>query len=193
MQALIPPGWQDFLNQSIVWLHRNVLVPALFEQLVCVLLLVGVARWVAPALQRSCFDLTHRIVAGPLRSIAIAFSRVADWIALLLVLWFAHLAFNAAGNRADLLRLAESLVLVWVLIRLSSMLVRDERLARAIAVLAWIIAALNIAGLIAPVINLMDAMAVPVGNFRSQCAASPEGRGHAGNLCVDCQRAVATD
>ena len=166
MQALIPPGWQDFLNQSIVWLHRNVLVPALFEQLVCVLLLVGVARWLAPALQRSCFDLTHRIVAGPLRSIAIAFSRVADWIALLLVLWFAHLAFNAAGNRADLLRLAESLVLVWVLIRLSSMLVRDERLARAIAVLAWIIAALNIAGLIAPVINLMDAMAVPVGNFR---------------------------
>jgi small-conductance mechanosensitive channel len=121
---------------------------------------------VKPALQRSCFDLTHRIVAGPLRSIAIAFSRVADWIALLLVLWFAHLAFNAAGNRADLLRLAESLVLVWVLIRLSSMLVRDERLARAIAVLAWIIAALNIAGLIAPVINLMDAMAVPVGNFR---------------------------
>ena len=101
-----------------------------------------------------------------MRSIAIAVSRVADWIALLLVLWFAHLSFNAAGNRADLLRLAESLVLVWVLIRLSSMLVRDERLARAIAVLAWIIAALNIAGLIAPVINLMDAMAVPVGNFR---------------------------
>ncbi|HEY6440429.1 MAG TPA: mechanosensitive ion channel domain-containing protein [Acetobacteraceae bacterium] len=166
MQALIPPGWQDLLSQSIDWLHRNVLVPALFEQLVCVLLLVSAARWLAPALQRACFDLTHRVVAGPLRSIAIAFARVADWIALLLVLWFAHLAFNAAGNRADLLRLAESLVLVWVLIRLSSMLVRDERLARAIAVLAWIIAALNIAGLITPVINLMDAMAVPVGNFR---------------------------
>jgi small-conductance mechanosensitive channel len=166
VQALIPPGWQDFLSQGIDWLHRNVLVPALFEQLVCVLLLVSAARWLAPALQRACFDLTHRVVAGPLRSIAIAFARVADWIALLLVLWFAHLAFNAAGNRADLLRLAESLVLVWVLIRLSSMLVRDERLARAIAVLAWIIAALNIAGLITPVINLMDAMAVPVGNFR---------------------------
>ncbi len=166
MQALISPDWQDFLIQSIDWLHRNVLVPALFEQLVCVLLLVSAARWLAPALQRACFDLTRRVVAGPLRSIAIAFARVADWIALLLVLWFAYLAFNAAGNRADLLRLAESLVLVWVLIRLSSMLVRDERLARAIAVFAWIIAALNIAGLITPVINLMDAMAVPVGNFR---------------------------
>ncbi|MGC1411524.1 MAG: mechanosensitive ion channel domain-containing protein [Acetobacteraceae bacterium] len=166
VQALIPPGWQDFLSQSIDWLHRNVFVPALFEQLVCVVLLVSAARWLAPSLQRACFDLTHRVIAGPLRSMAIAFSRVADWIALLLVLWFAHLAFNAAGNRADLLRLAESLVLVWVLIRISSMLVRDERLARAIAVLVWIIAALNIAGLIAPVISLLDAMAVPVGNFR---------------------------
>ena len=50
------------------------------------------------------------------------------------------------------MRLAESLVLVWVLIRLRSLLVRDERLARAIAIFAWIIAALNIAGLITPVI-----------------------------------------
>ena len=57
-------------------------------------------------------------------------------------------------------------MLVWVLIRLSSMLVRDERLARAVAILAWIIAALNIAGLIAPVVGLLDAMAVPIGNFR---------------------------
>ena len=75
-------------------------------------------------------------------------------------------AFNAAGDRADLLRLAESLVLVWVLIRFSSQLVRDERLARVIAVLAWLVAALNIAGLITPVVGLLDAMSVPLGNFR---------------------------
>jgi hypothetical protein len=57
-------------------------------------------------------------------------------------------------------------VLVWVLNRLSSTLARDERLSRAVAVLAWIIAALNIAGLINPVAGLPDAMAVPAGNFR---------------------------
>ena len=42
----------------------------------------------------------------------------------------------------------------------------DERLARAVAVIAWIIAALNIAGLIDPVMHLLDSMAVPIGNFR---------------------------
>ena len=166
MQALIPIDWQQIIGQSLDWLHRYVLQPALLAQMVCVLLLVGVARWVAPRLQSPCFELAGRVIIGPVRLVAIAIARVADWMALLLVLWFARLAFNAAGYRADLLRLAESLVLVWVLIRVSSMLVRDERLARAIAVLAWIIAALNIAGLITPVINLMDAMAVPVGNYR---------------------------
>ena len=142
-------------------------MPALFAQLVCVLLLVSAARWAAPALQRRMFRPhsagSPQVRFDPSRLPSHAWRTGSP---LLLVLWFAHLAFNAAGNRADLLRLAESLVLVWVLIRLSSMLVRDERLARAIAVLAWVIAALNIAGLITPVINLMDAMAVPVGNFR---------------------------
>ena len=166
MRSLVPTDWQGIVGQSIDWLSGHVLAPAVLAQLVCVALLIGGARGLAPAVARASLDLSGRVVAAPLRTIATAFARVADWIALLLVLWFAHLAFNAAGHRADLLRLAESLVLVWVLIRLSSMLVRDERLARAIAVLAWIIAALNIAGLITPVIDLMDAMAVPVGNFR---------------------------
>jgi hypothetical protein len=61
----------------------------------------------------------------------VALVRVAGWISLLLLLWFARLAFNGMDHRADLLRLAESLVLAWVLIRLSSTLVVDERLARA--------------------------------------------------------------
>jgi small-conductance mechanosensitive channel len=166
VQALIPIDWQQLLDQGLDWLHRYVLLPALLAQLICVLLLLGAARWASPALQRMCLDLAGRVSAGPLRAIAIAFARVADWVAVLLALWFARLAFNAAGDRADLLRLAESLVLVWVLIRFSSQLVRDERLARAIAVLAWIIAALNIAGLITPAVGLLDAMSVPVGNFR---------------------------
>jgi small-conductance mechanosensitive channel len=166
VQALIPIRWEDLLDQSLGWLQANVLLPALLAQLACALVLVGLARWFAPTIQRGCLHLADAIPVGPARSIAIAFSRVADWIALLLALWFARAAFEASGHRTDLLRLAESLVLVWVLIRLSSMLVRDERWARAIAVLAWIIAALNIAGLVAPVMDLMDAMAVPVGNFR---------------------------
>jgi small-conductance mechanosensitive channel len=101
-----------------------------------------------------------------LRPVAQALANAASPILLLLLLWFATLAAGAAGLRSDLLRLAESLVLVWVLIRLSSRLVRNEYLARTVAVVAWIVAALNIAGLIGPVVNLLDAMSISVGAFR---------------------------
>ena len=118
VQALIPIGWQDLFDQGLDWLHRYVLLPALLAQLVCVLLLLGAARWASPRCSaRASISPAGSPPArcGPSRS---RFARVADWVAVLLVLWFARLAFNAAGDRADLLRLAESLVLVWVLIRL---------------------------------------------------------------------------
>lgn len=166
MQALIPIDWQDVFQQSIDWLHRYVLVPAFLAQIVCVIVLVVAMRFAAPLLERGVLSLARPLPAGPLHSVTVVLSRVARWLFLLLLLWFARVAFNETGHRADVLRLAESLVLVWVLIRISSMLVRDERLARAVAVLAWLIAALNIAGMIGPVVGLLDAMAVPIGNFR---------------------------
>jgi len=166
VQALVPIDWQGLIDQGENWFDRYVLIPSLLAQSVCLAMLLLFAWWGAPRLQRSVIGLTIRMAAGPLHAIAVAFGRVAGWLALLLLLWFARVAFNEVGHRADLFRLAESLVLAWVLIRLSSMLVRDERLARAIAVLAWIVAALNIAGLLAPVTTLLDAMAVPIGNYR---------------------------
>jgi small-conductance mechanosensitive channel len=166
MQALIAIDWQDLIGQGADWLQRNVLLPSLLAQAICIAALLLFTWWAAPRLQRLVLNLAAHDPVGSLHRIIVAVAGVAGWIALLLLLWFARLAFNGMDHRADLLRLAESLVLAWVLIRLSSMLVRDERLARAVAGVAWIIAALNIAGLIAPVIGLLDAMAVPVGNYR---------------------------
>jgi small-conductance mechanosensitive channel len=166
MQALIPIGWQDLVGRAADWLERNVLLPSLLAQAVCIAVLLLFMWWASPRLERLVLNLAPHDAVGPLHRIVVALARVAGWISLLLLLWFARLAFNGMEHRADLLRLAESLVLAWVLIRLSSMLVRDERLARAVAGVAWIIAALNIAGLIAPVVGLLDAMAVPVGNYR---------------------------
>jgi len=166
MQALLPIGWQDLVGQAADWLQRNVLLPSLLAQAVCIAALLLLTWWAGPRLQRLALNIAARDAVGPLHRMVVAFARVAGWISLLLLLWFARLAFNGMDHRADLLRLAESLVLAWVLIRLSSTLVRDERLARAIAGVAWVIAALNIAGLIGPVIGLLDAMAVPVGNYR---------------------------
>jgi hypothetical protein len=159
--ALIPLGWEDLISQGTEWLHRNAARASGVHRLAVLPELVGDATAAAIG---SRADLPSR--RWPLHAIVVALAGVTGWIALLLPLWFVQSEFNATGHRADLLRLAEILVLVWVLIRLSSMLVRDERLARAMAVVAWIVAALNIAGLFTPVVDMLDAMAMPVGNYR---------------------------
>jgi small-conductance mechanosensitive channel len=164
--ALPDIAWRDAPAQAFAWVSRTILVPDTLAQAACLALLLLALLPTARPLQAASLRQSDRLPPGPLRPIASALARAAPSILVLLFCWFARLAFNAAGSRADLLRLAESLVLVWVLIRLSSRLVRNEALARAIAIAAWIIAALNIAGLIVPVENLLDAMAVPIGNFR---------------------------
>jgi small-conductance mechanosensitive channel len=164
--ALSDIPWHDALAQVSAWVRYTILVPDTLAQAACLAVLLLAVLPTARALRAALLWQSDRLSPGPLRPVASALARAGPAILLLLVVWFARLAFNAAGSRADLLRLAESLVLVWVLIRLSSRLVQNEALARAFAVAAWIIAALNIAGLIGPVVNLMDAMAVPIGNFR---------------------------
>ena len=164
MQALIPIGWQDIIGQSIDWLHRYVLVPAFLAQVICLLVLLGIDRWRARHSRRCSIlprrrqqpALSHRRGTGPRGEMV---SSCCSCVVRTPRLQRGRQSRRsaAAGGKP---------VLVWVLIRLSSMLVRDERLARAVAVLAWIIAALNIAGLITPVVELLDAMAVPIGNFR---------------------------
>src|SRR4051812_46989520 len=129
MEALIPTGWQDLLRQAMDWLNDNVLVAGTLAQAACALLLMSAVSLSARPLQRELLMRAAGLPAGPLYPLAAALTRAAPAIMLLLLVWFARLAFNAAGSRGDLLRLVESLVLVWVLIRLSSRLVHDERLA----------------------------------------------------------------
>lgn len=93
------------------------------------------------------------------------------WLLLLLAFWFTTLVFAERHFGTTILRLAESLTLAWVIIKLSSRLVRSDRLARALAVLAFMIAALNIAGLLGTVTELLDSMAVRW--FAARQRASP--------------------
>jgi small-conductance mechanosensitive channel len=159
-------AWQDLYSRLGLWVQNDVLVAGTVVQAACIVLILllvwGTARRLRSALQ----DQADRLPPGPVRPVAGALAQAGPSILLLLLFWTARVAVNATGSRADLLRLAESLVLLWVLIRLSSRLVRNEALARIIAVAAWIVAALNIAGLIGPIVAVMDEIAVPVGNFR---------------------------
>ena len=158
--------WQPMLDQIQFWIERHVLLWSTAAQLAVAVLLFLAMRLAGPRVRAGLRLRVARVQAGPLHGVGLALAEVAPWVGLLLLVWFAELVFRAARQPDDLLRLVESFALAWVLISLSAHLVRNPRLARTVAVIAFIIAALNIAGLLGPTAGLLDAMAVTIGTLR---------------------------
>jgi small-conductance mechanosensitive channel len=148
------------------WLRAQILVAAIAEQTAAVAVLAGLFLVYAPPLRRLVAGKIASLPAGPAQHVLMLLGGVTPWFVLLLTFWFTILVFQDNGRDTAVLRLAESLALAWVVIKLTSLLVRNENLARALAVLAFLVAALNIAGLIHPVLDLLDSMAFYVGVLR---------------------------
>ncbi len=151
---------------AIRWLQDNVLLWSTLAQLVGALLAVGVTALVARRLARRPVAAIARLPTGSAQRLATALARTAPWLLLVLLIWFEEQVAASRHVQANLLRLVESLALAWVIIRLSSGLVRSPQLARAVAAVAWVLAALNLAGLLGPTATLLGAMAITVGTLR---------------------------
>ena len=85
--------------------------------------------------------------------------------AWLLLVIAAH-AIAQLGGQHRLIEIAASLTGLWIVIRASALLLRNPLLARAVATLAWIAAALDITGLLAPTEAGLDSLAITLGTVR---------------------------
>jgi small-conductance mechanosensitive channel len=150
---------------AVDWLRSNILIADNAVQLAALAGVLGLFLVFVRSLRRFFVDQASRF-SGGVRSLLVPAAATAPWLVLLLALWFTTLLFAEQQRGVAILRLAESLTLVWCIIKLSSGLVRSERLARTIAAAAFIIAALNIAGLLGAVVHLLDSMAIEVGPLR---------------------------
>ena len=81
-------------------------------------------------------------------------------------LWISVAVAERAGWPHAVTQTAVNLLLAWLVIRLAAALVPYAALARLIAVLAWVVAALNIVHLLGPTLDLLDSVAVVVGGLR---------------------------
>jgi small-conductance mechanosensitive channel len=161
------PSW---VAQATDYLHGlsqdRALLLDLAIQAVFILGALALMRLIGLPLKRLLADRLGSMQTTPSHQLLLALVRVVPWVVLLLILWSGRLAFHEAGRHARLLHLAENLALAWVIIRFTSGLVRNPRIATAIAVAAWLFAALNILGLVEPTLHVMDAMSVTIGHFR---------------------------
>ena len=138
-------------------------------QIGLLLVAAGAARILA-AIVRSRVDLTssamgmpgavRRFVRALFGSLTVAFFALFVGImraSMLLVTWPSH---------SYVLAVAASLATAWLVIRLMAGIVRDQLLVRIIAVVAFLIAALSILGLLEPVTAALDFVAITIGGLR---------------------------
>ena len=166
-QLLDPEAIQTALQTISDWLFAEVLVLSTVAQLVVVAATYGVAVLAAARVQTTLdrfaaekpLWLRAHTALGVMRPLALP-------IVWLFLQWLAVLTAANAGWPNHLMKIVVSLLTAWVVIRLASQLVRDSVWSRLIAIVVWVIAALNIVDLLGPTIAILDAIAINFGSLR---------------------------
>ncbi|MAO55680.1 MAG: mechanosensitive ion channel protein MscS [Rhodospirillaceae bacterium] len=162
-----PQQIEQWLQAARDWATANLLSTDNLVQLGIILATFVAARLISPRLE-ALLDKRPDVrwyarfgvpVAQALKPVA----RPLVWLA---ALWFAVFAAKGAVWPHHLMEGAVSLLTAWAVIRLASGLIRNSFWARVVAVTAWSLAALNLMGLLDPVMLTLDRMAINLGEFR---------------------------
>jgi small-conductance mechanosensitive channel len=164
---LDPERLRQWLDTAVAWLEANLLAVDNLVQLGVIVATFVAARLLSPRLE-ALLDRPsdQRWYARYGGAVAAALRPIARPVVWLTALWFAVFAAKGAAWPHHLMEAAVSLLTAWAVIRLASGLIRNPFWARAVAVTAWTIAALNLLGLLDPVMRTLDDMALNLGEFR---------------------------
>ena len=164
-----PDQYAKWLEQAINWLSANVLlIPILIQIVACVAVIIP-----ALLLRSRLEKLLSRLqkwkpflqYAG-FRRFANVLPDLAFPLLLVVFVWLLDAIAVQAGYRHNVIRLIASLLNAWIVIRLAAAIVNDPVWSRTIAAVAWGLAALNIVGWLDPTIEILDGLAMQVGEFR---------------------------
>jgi small-conductance mechanosensitive channel len=164
---------RDF-EQFAQWLFGDILGWANIIQIPALLLTAGIAwllcrpirAWLATSLNR-VQKSTHLDWLEHHRPWVIdRLIPLVTPIAWVTGLWISISVAGQVGWPHAVAEIAINFVLAWLVIRLAADVVPNAALAQLIAVLAWVVAALNIVHLLGPTLDLLDRAAILVGGLR---------------------------
>ncbi len=168
MEKLLDPHFVEMQLLALKdWVFTEILVFSSLGQLVVIAVAFLIARMAKPKIDEWITKLATWKKAEfwffkLTQSLAIL-SLPLVWIILQ---WFSSLVAGYAKWPHHLLTVTVSLLTAWIIIRLTSVLIRDKTWAKLIATAAWIIAALNILNLLDPTIAFLDSLSVNLGDLR---------------------------
>ena len=146
------------------WFDETVLSLATLGQLTLVLILLGLANAIAGRIRESV-DKKEDWQTRPGKIWSFAAPIMRPIIALFFVI-IATIIGRATEQPVYILDIASSLLTAWIVIRFATGLIQNRTIARSMALLAWTVAALDIIGLLAPIIEALRSAALEVGDAR---------------------------
>ncbi|OHC73358.1 MAG: hypothetical protein A3G18_12460 [Rhodospirillales bacterium RIFCSPLOWO2_12_FULL_58_28] len=158
---------QALLTEARTWFLGNVLVVGNLVQI----LVIAAVFLIARKAESRVTGLFGRLKTqpwfnkrfDPVVNHAELLSLPLTWLA---AQWLLTAIAAGAGRPHHLMTITVSLLAAWIVIRLTSGLVRDPVWSKFIAVTAWTIAALNIVNLLDPAIGFLDSMYIMLGELR---------------------------
>ena len=161
---------RDFLQTHITTEANLLQMPAIFITLFFAWL--G-ARLLDPWLDR----IAHNVAVDQFQEAfyvqhIVQLSLPALWV---VALWVSVVIADQFNWPTHLVSIALQLAAVWLLIRFDSALIPNAAVAKAVAIIAWIIAALNVLGVLAPTIVMLQKASFTLGSGRISLLTVLEG------------------
>ena len=147
------------------WLFVEVITWTSAAQFAVTLLLIATASLVGRPVRRIADRLRSRLKHSAMVATARALEALAFPISAALLLWFADWFADQQQWPSYLVGVVASLFTAWAVIRLVARLAPETVWTRLIATGVWAIVALNILGLLVPVVDFLDSVAVNLGTF----------------------------
>ena len=155
---------ESIVLQAIEWVQLNILTFDIGMQIIAIVAALVPAALFGPRLKKILSDqVASRVPSGWLQKIANAFASIALPLALYLTLTAMRIAFGSAGYGTSWIGAAIALMNAWIIVRLVTLIIQSEFWSRVAFYIAWPIAALDAFGMLVPVIEQMQALAIPLG------------------------------
>ncbi|MBC8337912.1 MAG: mechanosensitive ion channel [Rhodospirillales bacterium] len=168
MEQFFDPAFIEArIAEITAWSRANIFVLSAVIQFAVIAAAFVIAKLSAERfsrlLEKGMDTLWYNRFVRPATEVLAPLSLPVVWLVLQ---WFSVVAAHNAGWANHVIRIVVSLLTAWIIIRLASTLIRHTAWARAVAVAAWTIAALNITGLLDPTMTVLDSMALNIGLVR---------------------------
>ena len=164
------------------WVYDNVFIYSNLIQLCLIALTLLVCWYLTPSIKewrgKDVVDRNRSIF----RFIPTSLYKHQSLIASLILptIWLLTLSLllligAAIETSYHLIKIAVSLLAAWVIINLTTGMIRNKALSKFIAVVVWTVAALNILNLIDPVTDVLDSIGLTLGELRISALTLIEG------------------